>query len=392
MNNYFASQLEEVKNHFDANDISVGNRRLTDCALETNNNDIFKSALEYYQWLEAKEQDTNVVKDKALDLLTKIERAGLIRPENSAPLILQAEGVHKKYGSNAYAFGLKPVDFNLNTGEIIGLVGENGNGKTTLLRLLAKELKPDGGSLQYAMDKGNDYDLRTRLVYIEQRIPRWYGSLMNNLQFTLATYGISGESNYLLVEMMMARLGLRPFRSMNWKSISSGYRTRFELARALLRRPKILLLDEPLANLDIMAQQTILQDLKFMASSLRSPFGMVLSSQHIYEVEKVSDTIIFLKNGTPQYQRRQAGDINETVEEAASPVIYEIETVLTRDELIKVFAGFSVDKITYNGGVYTVYFSSETQAANIFQAIAAANMPVKYLRDITHSSRRFFNN
>lgn len=387
----FQAQLQEVKKHFDANDISLGNRRLTDCALATNNHHIFKSVLDYYAWMEMGQQSTSVHQEKASTLLSQIHNAGLAKDAEPSGVILEAVEVHKRYNNSVSEFSLKPVNLTLNTGEITGLVGENGNGKTTLLRLLAKELKPDGGTLNYYLSASpqSDYDLRTKLVYVEQRIPRWYGSLMDNLQFTLASYGIGGENNRLWVEMMMARLGLRPFRNMNWKSISSGYRTRFELARALLRRPKVLLLDEPLANLDIMAQQTILQDLKFMSASLYAPFGMVLSSQHIYEVEKVSDSIIFLRNGAPQYQFSTHTANDEPVD---TSVIYEIETAWTREQLSSAFHSLTIEKIEYNGGVYTIYFSPQTQPDHIFEAIATAKMPIKYLRDITHSSRRFFNN
>lgn len=70
---------------------------------------------------------------------------------------------------------------------------------------------------------------------------------------------------------------------------------RFELARMLLRKPKILLIDEPLANLDILAQQTILDDFRNIAGSPYRPIAIVLSSQQLYEVEKTSQQVVFLK-------------------------------------------------------------------------------------------------
>jgi ABC-2 type transport system ATP-binding protein len=84
-------------------------------------------------------------------------------------------------------------------------VGENGNGKTTLLRILAKDLKFDQGNLQYQIDENvsSDYDLRTKLTYIPQRTPKWYGSLKTNLKFAATHYGIKGEENELIVLMMI---------------------------------------------------------------------------------------------------------------------------------------------------------------------------------------------
>ncbi|WP_155756307.1 ATP-binding cassette domain-containing protein, partial [Streptobacillus moniliformis] len=105
------------------------------------------------------------------------------------------------------------------------------------------------------------------------------------------SYGYTPQENHLIVELIIARLGLRKFRKHSWKSLSSGYKMRFELARMLLRKPKILLIDEPLANLDILAQQTVLEDFRAIAKSPFRPIGIVLSSQQLYEVEKTSDQV-----------------------------------------------------------------------------------------------------
>lgn len=304
MNQQFERHLQEVHAYIEASDNSLALRRLTDCAIETQSPEIFRDVLQYYEWLEDKNNTSEAEsRQRAFALLEKIKNAGVKNVHaESAEKILTVSNVNKTYQKSG--FKINNLGFSLDEKQIIGLVGENGNGKTTLLRLLAAELKPDNGNIDYHFVKHDvgQYNLKTRLIYIEQRIPRWYGTLMENLHFVLPYYGIKGEEGQLWADMMIARLGLRPYRHLTWSRISSGYRTRFELAKTLLRRPKILLLDEPLANLDIISQQTILQDLKYMAGSISAPFGMILSSQHIYEVEKVSDKIIFIKNGVAQYQ------------------------------------------------------------------------------------------
>ena len=133
----------------------------------------------------------------------------------------------------------------LKQGEILGLVGENGNGKTTLLRSLCGELHPTSGTINYQFQYDDLYDLRTKLVYIPQRTDTWRGSMYENLEFTASCYGYSPEENNLVVDLVITRLGLRKFRKHYWNNLSSGYKMRFELARMLLRKPKILLIDEP---------------------------------------------------------------------------------------------------------------------------------------------------
>src|SRR4030095_7378138 len=115
------------------------------------------------------------------------------------------------------------------------------------------------------------YAIRNHIAFIPQRIPRWYGQLRDNLHFSASITGLTGEQNMLMVDFMLERFNLSSFSHLNWNQISSGYRTRFEIARILLQRPRLLILDEPLANLDINAQQTILTDLKYMAKSVYNP-------------------------------------------------------------------------------------------------------------------------
>jgi ABC-2 type transport system ATP-binding protein len=384
----------EIRSYYQSGDHNLAYRRLIDAALDTRQPAIFRELLAYADWLDAHTGagHTPEATRKALAVLEHIEAAGMAKvPQNVGGQLLSVEGLGKRYANSAFA--LRDVSFSLESGEIIGLVGENGNGKTTLLRLLAHELRPDTGTLRYPFvrDADDDYDLKTRLVYIEQRIPRWWGSLMDNLQFTLAHYGLNGEENRLWAELMLARLGLRAFRNHTWNRLSSGYRTRFELAKTLLRQPRILLLDEPLANLDIISQQTILQDLRYLARSPVAPFGMLLSSQHIYEVEKVSDRIIFLKQGTPQYTAADPAEQGAgMLATPATALIYELETEAPKEALAAAFRSLELDGIQFNGGVYILKFGASVAPSSVLRAIADAEIPLRYLRDISASSRRFF--
>jgi len=208
--------------------------------------------------------------------------------------------------------------------------------------------------------------------------------------FTNAYYGRKNEDNKLWAEIMIARLGLRAFKDLNWNRISSGYKTRFELARVLLQKPKILLLDEPLANLDIFAQQTVLQDLKYRAQSMRNPFGIFLSSQQLYEVEKISDKVIFLKNGTPQYQSMLATETAEINQPAQLYSVFEIESPENRAAVTQALATLNPVQVKFNGGVFVVSFPIEVDMSLLLLTLAQRNLNVLAVRNISKSSRRFF--
>ena len=279
-------------------------------------------------------------------------------------------------------FTLGPVDVDVAPGRILGLVGENGNGKTTLLRLLAADLAPDAGQLDWGTPAHDPYALRARLAYIPQRPHPWGGRLMDHLQFAARSHGVAGEANRCLVELVIARLSLRAFRGHAWKQLSSGYKMRFELARALLTQPRVLLLDEPLANLDINAQQTLLSDLQSLARSPWRPMALVLSSQQLYEVEKVADAVLFLDRGQPR-------SVQERFAQMGGCAV-EFETTWPVATLAAWLGQLPAHTHQVNGQTHIVSFHGATSAADFLRAAVDAEMPLGYFRDITGSTRRLF--
>ncbi len=386
MNSTFSRQLQEVADLFTQGDTNLGYRRMLDAAMDTADLSIFESTLEFADWYDQPAEPSEI-KSKLSALLEKMDRAGAATHVIADTAILDASGVFKRYSSGN--FQLSDIHLSLHSGEIIGLVGENGNGKTTLLRLLGGELAADSGQLLYNLRRikapYDAYELRSKLAYVPQRHPVWHGSLMENLQFTAAQYGKKGKSNILWTEMIIARLGLRPFRKYQWSRISSGYKMRFELARTLLREPEVMLLDEPLANLDVLAQQIILEDLTYLAQSRSRPMGVILSSQQLYEVEKIANRVLFLKNGSPRMQEHPKA----TAHIEQSLLIIELETSASRQVLLDSIASLSLKNISYNGGAYLLQFN-DARFSDVLTLIGKSELPVKYIRDISQSSRRFF--
>jgi ABC-2 type transport system ATP-binding protein len=393
MLNTTTNRLSEVKAYFDNGDNHVGYRRLLDSAIETQDFTIYEQTLLFCDWYDnytaAATKDPTQLNEQVNSLLDKIGQSLSAVPVLITQPVLAAQNISKRYTKGS--FNLSPLSIELYPSKIVGLVGENGNGKTTLLRLLYGELKPDAGTIQYNLQNSSSstsfYDIKTRLAFIPQRPASWYGSLMDNLQYTSTHYGFKGKENYLWTEMICARMGLRSFRNYTWNRISSGYKMRFELARTLLKKPELLLLDEPLANLDVLAQQVILEDLRFLAQSKKMPLGIILSSQQLYEVEKVSEQVIFLKQGKPKYQQT----IQKPDEIKAVPLIVELETTASRETLQQVFTALHIENISFNGGVYILYFPAHVSSSEVIKVTGEANLPVKYFRDISVSSRRFFD-
>lgn len=377
--------LDEIKQMFIFGDCKLILKRIIDLTLDSQNIEQYSKTVDLLDWIDLNEANTVSITEKLQERFNELAELLLKQTAdfNNNPLITTVD-LTKTYGNAAFRLG--PVNLTIHEREIIGLVGENGNGKTTLLRSLCRELKPTSGSISYHFDYTDNYDLRSKLIYIPQRTKVCKGGLLENLSFTAAIYGLKGKENILMVDLVIARMGLRKFRNYSWKSLSSGYKMRFELARVLLQKPKILVIDEPLANLDIMAQQTVLDDFRHIAKSPFRPMGIVLSSQQLYEVEKASDEVIFLKNGAPRNLVK-----NETNQpDEIKQFIIEFESDWKQEALYELLLQSGLSSLKMNGGTYIANFPDTFKQEDFFKIIFENKVPVNYYRNITNSTRRFF--
>ena len=385
LNHMPTSAAAEISSYLKHGDYSVAVRRTLDLCLDTGVDDLIEKAIgwsrDYHSFENAETGNAlpGSFFDEAENILQQASVADTATIHQQQQLI-SAGKISKKYRNGS--FSLKPIDLSINTGNVLGVVGENGNGKTTLLRCLAGQLGIDNGQIKYhLLQNPNQYAIKNHIVFMPQRIPKWYGLLKDNLHFSAAIAGINGDKNDLMVSFMLERLNLSNYANLTWDEISSGYRTRFEIARILLQKPRLLILDEPLANLDINAQQTILTDLIFMAKGTHNPMGIILSSQQLHEVEKVADTVIFIKQGNCIYKSNdQEGKITSNA--------VEFETKASRESIVVLFGEKDIE-LQFNGGFYTI-ISSQFTSQQIIEKLIDAKIPVTYFRDITYSTKRLF--
>lgn len=112
---------------------------------------------------------------------------------------------------------------------------------------------------------------------------------------------------------------------------------------------------------------------------------MILSSQHIYEVEKVSDSILFIRDGKATFEK-----VANMLLSTTDQLILEIEVMQEREQLKQALAPLQLNKIQYNGGVYLLHFNSDVLTSQVFAELAKHEIEVQYFRNISQSSRRFF--
>jgi ABC-2 type transport system ATP-binding protein len=206
---------------------------------------------------------------------------------------LRVTRLRKVYGS---VTALDDVSFTVNRGEIVGLLGPNGAGKTTTINMVLGVLAATTGSIEIdridiARHRARAL-ARTNFAAVYAALP---GNLtvVENLRFFGLLYAI--PSLRARVEELLQEFDLAHLRHTKCGVLSSGEQTRAALAKALLNKPQLLLLDEPTASLDPSAAQLIRAKIKSLASE--DHCGILWTSHNMNEVEAVCDRVLFLSRG-----------------------------------------------------------------------------------------------
>ncbi len=168
---------------------------------------------------------------------------------------IEVHNLSKSYGK---VQALDSVSFSVERGELFGLIGPDGAGKTTLFRLLTTLLNPDSGSAEVdGCDTAKDYlAIRSRVGYMPGRFSLYPDlSVEENLQFFAALFGVTIEDSYDLIAPIYKQI--EPFRTRRAGKLSGGMKQKLALSCALIHRPNVLFLDEPTTGVDAVSRSEL---------------------------------------------------------------------------------------------------------------------------------------
>lgn len=204
-----------------------------------------------------------------------------------------ARRVSKRYGPT---LALDSLDLDIERGEVFGLLGPNGSGKTTFIRLLAGYLLPTSGHLEVdGCDSVRDsLQARARIGYVPEAAPV-YGNMRVRefLAFMARLRGVSGRQVAGAVDHAIGALALGAVADRPARTLSRGYRQRTAIAQALVHDPAIIVLDEPTNGLD--PRQII--EIRTLIRGLAGRHTVVLSSHVLPEVARIADRVAILLGG-----------------------------------------------------------------------------------------------
>ncbi|HUI07711.1 MAG TPA: ATP-binding cassette domain-containing protein [Verrucomicrobiae bacterium] len=202
--------------------------------------------------------------------------------------LLVVEALTHRYGERT---ALDNVSFQVGKGEIFGLLGPNGGGKTTLFRILCTLMQPTGG--RALMDGGPIDRHRIGVVFQSPGLDKKL-TVLENLRHQGHLYGLSGSSLAARMMELLRRFGVSDRANELVEKLSGGLRRRVELAKGLLHRPELLLLDEPSTGLDPLARR----ELSDYLETLRKNDGVtVVLTTHLMEEADRCDRLALLDRG-----------------------------------------------------------------------------------------------
>jgi lipopolysaccharide export system ATP-binding protein len=205
-------------------------------------------------------------------------------------------GLSKNFGGREV---VRDVSLSLHQGEIVGLLGPNGAGKTTTFHMMVGILKPNAGEVRLGGSTITTLPLferaRAGLSYLPQESSVFKGlTVRENLDIILEYTGLSPEEQSRRAEELLAELGITALSGQKAMHLSGGERRRLEIARALIRHPRFVLLDEPFAGIDPLA----VDDIQLTVSALRDKgIGVMISDHNVRETLAICDRAYLVHDG-----------------------------------------------------------------------------------------------
>lgn len=214
------------------------------------------------------------------------------KSENCPLSIVHCQLLRKRYGD---VEAVKDVSFDVAEGEIFGLIGPDGAGKTSLFRMLTTLIIPDSGSAQVlGLDVVNDYKIiRNKIGYMPGRFSLYQDlTVEENLTFFATLFNTTIQENYHLIKDIYTQI--EPFKNRRAGKLSGGMKQKLALCCALIHKPEVLFLDEPTTGVDAVSRNEFWE----MLRTLKSQGVTILVSTPYMDEASLCDRIALMQNGS----------------------------------------------------------------------------------------------
>ena len=207
--------------------------------------------------------------------------------------MIKVEALTRTYGDLT---AVDQVSFKINQGEIVGLLGHNGAGKTTIMKMLTGYLEPTGGSIEIdGLDIATQREaVQQRIGYLPENDPLYTEmTVIDYLDFAASLHHVPDAERLRRIREAIDKTALLSKATDTIATLSRGYRQRVGVAQAILPSPKVLILDEPTNGLD----PTQVQHMRDLIRTLAEQATVIISTHILQEVQAICDRVIIIRNG-----------------------------------------------------------------------------------------------
>ena len=295
-------------------------------------------------------------------------------------LAIQIKDLKKSYQD---VFALKGVNVDIPKGEFFGLLGPNGAGKTTTINILTGLVFKDSGNcLVFGKDTVNNYRFtRSKIGIAAQELSvDWFFSIENLLFFQAGYYGINRIDAKQKIDSLLKRLGLDKKKNSKLRQLSGGMKRRFQIAKALVHDPDILILDEPTAGVDVELRHELWNYLRELHNNGKT---ILLTTHYIEEAELLCDNVSIidegkiLKQGSPKSLTEDLGQSGITVQ-------------LTQESIDKRLPMLDLDYSIEDSRIHFSVKNPELVIPKIIQELTSKNIAIHSIKTETSSLEDVF--
>jgi ABC-2 type transport system ATP-binding protein len=276
--------------------------------------------------------------------------------------LIEIQGLKKSFQGNEV---IKGLDFNLEKGKCIALLGPNGAGKTTTLRMLSGLMKATKGSITFS-DAKKDGDIRHLIGYLPQ-FPVFY-DWMSGIEFLQYVGKLAGLTNKEAKERsieLLELVGISDAKNRRVGKYSGGMKQRLGIAQAIIHRPQLVMLDEPVSALDPFGRREVLE----LLEGLKKETTILFSTHILNDAEEVCDEILFLHNGEI-VESGTMEDLRERHQQAKVDLIFRKKTA----EMESTFKNHTLTRsILVDGNRISVFVTNVEEARKEFLKLISKN-------------------
>ncbi len=281
---------------------------------------------------------------------------------------LEIDHLHKSFAGTA---AVDDLSLTIEPGEIFGLLGPNGAGKSTTINMISGVCRIDRGTVRiFGHDAERDYRLTRRLVGVmhQEIVTDHFFTIDRALKIHAGYYGVPGDDAWR--KLLIERLGLGDHLHKSMNKLSGGLKRRFMVAKALIHKPQLLILDEPTAGVDVELRRALWQ---FVREMNQAGTTVLLTTHYLEEAEQMCDRIAIMSGGKLVALERTA-DLLARLDNRS--LLLHLDTPLDQvPAALEALHG----QLEENGRLLRISLAGDVVIGEVLQLLAQLNLPIRDL-------------